>query len=165
MALLQEKFTIQDAMKQIIVTEYGCWEWQGNRFPKGYGRVPTRGWGSIGSNCRVHRFFYINLVGAIPKGMNVLHKCDNPPCCNPDHLFIGTHADNSNDKVNKCRQWRPIKEKHYNWKKTNDRFAEWHRNKDVNGDKNPMFGKRNPRLSRENRIRPIKDILLFWSAL
>lgn len=73
-----------------------CWEWQGRRSAKGYGRGPH--------NEPAHRFAYRMLVGRIPNGMLVCHHCDNPPCCNPAHLFVGTHADNMDDMVAKGRQ-------------------------------------------------------------
>lgn len=50
-----------------------------------------------------HRAAYSELVGQIPEGMQVLHKCDNPPCWNPEHLFLGTHQDNVTDKMAKGR--------------------------------------------------------------
>jgi hypothetical protein len=71
-----------------------CWPWRGARHEKGYGRFGPR---------RVHRSMYETFVGPIRDGLHVLHRCDNPPCCNPAHLFLGTNADNVADRVAKGR--------------------------------------------------------------
>jgi hypothetical protein len=76
----------------------GCWEWQGSRFENGYGRIHVRG-----KRIGTHRYAWECQRGAIPAGMLVLHRCDNPRCVNPDHLFLGTHADNMQDMVRKGR--------------------------------------------------------------
>ncbi len=80
-----------------------CWEWQGARLPKGYGRLRL-------SNQRrtayAHRTAWELLRGPIPEGLHVLHKCDNPPCCNPSHLKLGTNTDNIADKVARGRTHR-----------------------------------------------------------
>lgn len=81
------------------VTQNKCWEWQGAKHPYGYG--------AIGRNAKVmlvHRLSWELYNGPIPNGLFVLHTCDNPPCWNPAHLFLGTHQDNSDDKVRKGRQ-------------------------------------------------------------
>lgn len=75
-----------------------CWPWKGYRWPSGYGRVIRKG-----RNIRTHRLAFMLARGPIPTGMHVLHHCDNPPCCNPAHLFLGTHDTNMADKKAKGR--------------------------------------------------------------
>jgi hypothetical protein len=79
----------------------GCWPWAEGRCGSGYGkfRYATKGYAS-------HRLAYEIQHGPIPEGLCVLHRCDNPPCCNPAHLFAGTHADNMKDRNSKGRQAR-----------------------------------------------------------
>lgn len=81
----------------------GCWEWQGSK-RNGYGRITigSRKDGSRKSVC-AHRLSYILSKGDIPNGMEVCHKCDNPCCINPDHLFAGTRQDNVDDREAKHR--------------------------------------------------------------
>lgn len=77
-----------------------CWEWQGGRLPHGYGRIViSRKEGAV----RAHRFSWELHFGPIPDGMVICHRCDNPPCVRPDHLFVGTQSDNMRDCVNKGR--------------------------------------------------------------
>ena len=89
--------------------ETGCWNFQGAKNEFGYGIV---GLGVKGKNDRAHRVVYRALVGDTPAGMFVCHKCDNPSCCNPDHLFIGTPADNHKDMVAKSRDVKPPRNEH-----------------------------------------------------
>lgn len=81
-----------------------CWEWTGARFRKtGYGKFSWR-IGRHKEQARIaSRAYYINILKQDIKGKNVLHKCDNPPCVNPEHLYLGTQKDNSDDKVRKKR--------------------------------------------------------------
>jgi hypothetical protein len=79
-------------------TESGCWEWTGARAPKGYGAIRIRG-----KTHRTHRVAYELTYGPIPVDRIVCHRCDNPPCCNPEHLYLGTYADNAADCVSKGR--------------------------------------------------------------
>lgn len=80
----------------------GCWEWTGWKNPKGYGRISVDG-----VNRSVHRVSYEKFREHPVTGMLVCHTCDKPACWNPDHLFLGTHADNMDDMVRKGRQHRP----------------------------------------------------------
>jgi hypothetical protein len=81
------------------ITESGCWEWTAARGRKGYGRM------GISSNrtALAHRVSWELARGPIPDGALVLHSCDNPPCVNPDHLWLGSFGDNYNDMVKKGR--------------------------------------------------------------
>ncbi len=78
-----------------------CWLFVGARSSDGYGSINFRG-RSVGA----HRVAWEATFGPIPAGQHVLHRCDNPPCCNPDHLFLGTHADNMADRRSKGRSNR-----------------------------------------------------------
>lgn len=78
-----------------------CWLWTAFRLKGGYGQVMIEKWPR-----KAHRVAWILKHGAIPIGVNVLHRCDNTSCVNDDHLFLGTIADNNADKVAKGRQAR-----------------------------------------------------------
>lgn len=81
------------ALRYVEKIDGGCWEYQDRLDKHGYGRIDSS---------FVHRVFYQKLKGDIG-GLCVLHKCDNPKCCNPDHLFLGTKADNTADMIAKGR--------------------------------------------------------------
>ena len=78
----------------------GCWVWFGATSGKGYGEIKIP---KTRRQIPAHRLSYLIHRGSIPSGKCVLHKCDNPPCCNPEHLFIGTKMDNSIDMAKKMR--------------------------------------------------------------
>ena len=84
-----------------LVTADLCWEWTRYCLPFGYGQTWLRG-----KTFLAHRISYSATKGEIPLGMQVRHLCDNPRCCNPGHLALGTDLDNSNDK---CQQGRQAK--------------------------------------------------------
>jgi hypothetical protein len=76
----------------------GCWVWTGS--------VTGLGYGKFYHDCtstRAHRFVWASVHGSIPPGLEVCHHCDNPPCVRPDHLFLGTHVDNMEDRDRKGR--------------------------------------------------------------
>ena len=79
----------------------GCWEWTRGKNRGGYGKFRTRG--RHGKFHRAHRAAWELTNGPIPDGLCVCHRCDNPPCCNPAHLFLGTQAENLRDMVAKGR--------------------------------------------------------------
>ena len=85
------------------VTESGCWLWIGYINSGGYGRMFTRG----NRGVLAHRYSYWMHKGEIPKGKYVCHTCDTPSCVNPNHLFIGTKADNNKDRHQKNRTVLP----------------------------------------------------------
>lgn len=93
----------------VIDDENSCWEWQASRTEWGYGRIYV---GPEGRAVRSHRLAYELEYGPIPDNMIVLHTCDNPPCCRPSHLVVGTFADNTHDMIRKGRQ--PKGENHKN---------------------------------------------------
>lgn len=82
-----------------------CWEWTGFRNASGHGQI------SIGNHRArgPHRIAWESVNGPIPEGLYVCHTCDNPPCCNPSHLFLGTCADNLADMRTKDRHARGIR--------------------------------------------------------
>lgn len=77
---------------------FSCWPWTAAQDGRGYGIMRV-----AGHNVRAARIAWVLAVGPIPPGLHVLHRCDNPPCCNPSHLFLGTHADNMADMRAKGR--------------------------------------------------------------
>lgn len=81
-----------------------CWPWLGAITRYGYGKFSI----STGKACTATRVAYQLTLGEIPEGMFILHRCDNPACVNPNHLFIGTANDNMADQRAKCRHWRKL---------------------------------------------------------
>ena len=90
---------IQHLLSRTITTESGCMEWQGCCNDDGYGQATV-----FGKWDRIHRHIYRLIKGEIPEGLHVLHSCDNRPCINIEHLFLGTNKDNMDDRDRKGRQ-------------------------------------------------------------
>lgn len=97
----------EDALKKIkssvSISPSGCWEWQKSRHRQGYGNFPYKRKVYL-----AHRISWILHKGPISDDILVLHKCDNPPCCNPEHLFLGTDKSNAEDRVKKGRCNHPF---------------------------------------------------------
>lgn len=84
-------------LTKLMFLDGDCWLWRGCQDGGGYGCLPALG------EFKAHRVAWRLFNGEIPNGMKVLHKCDIPRCVNPDHLFLGTQADNVRDMVSKGR--------------------------------------------------------------
>ena len=100
MAIERTKRPIKERLwgKINILGPDDCWEWKAYCNEDGYGTIQCE-YKSI----KVHRLVWELENGLIPEGMDVLHRCDNPPCCNPNHLFLGTRGDNNRDRARKGR--------------------------------------------------------------
>jgi hypothetical protein len=95
--------TIEDRFWAKVEKTDGCWVWRGTTGHRGYGRV------HVPDSTRLvfaHRQSWAMAYGPIPDGTQVLHRCDNPPCVRPEHLFLGDQADNIADMVAKGRHAR-----------------------------------------------------------
>ena len=84
-----------------------CWIWKGCIIPNGYGQFWLNG-----RMQNAHRVSWELTNGPIPKGLEILHKCDNPPCVNPSHLWAGTQTENQQDSIRKGRFVRGVKNGH-----------------------------------------------------
>lgn len=107
-----DKFIEKIDFNGSLILTTPCWEWAASKNSKGYGQLGN-GFGK--APLRAHRLSWELYKGEIPKGLCVCHRCDNPSCVNPEHLFLATHQDNMQDMVNKKRRlkvpdrWRSVK--------------------------------------------------------
>ena len=98
-----------------------CWLWTGKKSKQGYGDLACFGTGMIAS-----RLSYELLVGRIPRYIQVNHTCNNPPCVNPDHLYLGTQKENVHDAIRSGR-WVPgAKVGHFVSDETRRKISESH---------------------------------------
>lgn len=95
-------YVVDNFWSWAVKASSGCWEWTRSFNNQGYGQQRVTG----GRTLVAHRVAYALHHGAIPGGQQVLHRCDNPKCVNPDHLFLGTQSDNIRDAVSKGRHRR-----------------------------------------------------------
>lgn len=110
----EERFRLQT-----VKVKGECWNWIGAHDKDGYGWIRVDG-----VQTGAHRYSYGVHCGKIPKGMQVLHSCDNPRCVNPDHLFLGTQQDNVKDMVAKGRRANICGEESVNSKLTEKQVHE-----------------------------------------
>lgn len=100
----QNKPVTMEYIRTQVHVEGECWVWK-KKTKNPYGSIDIDG-----KHLLVHRVVWKLVNGPVPEGLDVLHTCDNPPCCNPKHLFVGTAKDNVRDMISKGRQnWSNLK--------------------------------------------------------
>ena len=95
----EKKQRLKKSFEKCVIRKDGCWDWKG-KSEKGYAKMTCRK--ALGANLG-HRASWIIHHGKIPEALSVLHRCDNPICTNPEHLWLGTNEDNVNDMLSKSR--------------------------------------------------------------
>lgn len=105
----KSRISFADRFWKYVEKSDGCWTWTGSRHRGGYGQINSSQNNSTGERHQpmpASRASWLVHFGEIGDGLEVCHRCDNPPCVRPDHLFLGTRQQNSEDKVRKGRQAR-----------------------------------------------------------
>jgi hypothetical protein len=131
--------TIRERFEEKYIPEpnSGCWLWTAHTIRDGYGRI------YVDRSRRLvlaHRFSWELHKGTLDGGKHVLHRCDTPCCVNPDHLFLGTHAENMQDAVKKGRKNMPKGEGHHNCKLSETEVLEIRNSSERNVDLAVRFG-------------------------
>lgn len=103
--IISPKSTLKEVVMRYASPEpnTGCWLWMGCLDKAGYGKLAH-----AGRNLAAHRASYEAFVGPIPDGLLILHRCDNPICCNPEHLRAGTQDENMKDCCSKGRKAKKL---------------------------------------------------------
>lgn len=91
------KTDLESFMSLVEKTD-SCWIFHGSKDKDGYGQITVNY-----TNMRAHRYSYLKFIGEIPNGKILLHSCDTPSCVNPNHLRIGNHKENAEDRVKRGR--------------------------------------------------------------
>jgi len=104
MPLGRPRTALIERLRRYVEKTDGCWLWTGRKTWSGYGEI-TLG-GKRGRKIRAHRVAWESVHGPVPNGLCVLHRCDVRSCVRPDHLFLGTRADNAADCLTKARHAR-----------------------------------------------------------
>lgn len=109
----EQKFEkVKELYNKNVIKKVGCWDWKKKKFGAGYGFIQK----GRNKSILAHRASWMIHHGPIPDGLWVLHKCDNPTCTNPEHLFLGNRKDNTDDMIKKGRKNPLMGTKHPNVK-------------------------------------------------
>ncbi len=97
--VLVHRIVVHTKPVEVVEGMSACWEWTGLRSKRGYGRMRVAG----ASTDAAHRYALLTRLGSLDNAETARHRCDNPPCCNPDHLEPGSHLENVCDRNSRGR--------------------------------------------------------------